>query len=97
MWRLARAAVLWQTAAGAAEPGAPLSRALEAMQGTQEYGRAVQAMSEVMAQASEEARAFVEEKAQELGEEGAFEAALMEAFVAFDSDDDGRLIGQVGG
>ena len=47
-----------------------------------------------VAEASQEARAFVEEKAEELGEDGAFEAALMEAFVAFDSDDDGRLIGQ---
>ncbi|CAK9103939.1 unnamed protein product [Durusdinium trenchii] len=53
-----------------------------------------QAMSEVMAKAEEEARDFVVEKAEELGEDGALEAALMEAFVAFDSDNDGKLIGQ---
>ncbi|CAK9103940.1 unnamed protein product [Durusdinium trenchii] len=33
-------------------------------------------------------------EAEELGEDGALEAALMEAFVAFDSDNDGKLIGQ---
>eukprot|EP00913_Durusdinium_trenchii_P020001 g18800.t1 len=59
-----------------------------------EYASAVKAMSEVMAKAEEEARDFVVEKAEELGEDGALEAALMEAFVAFDSDNDGKLIGQ---
>ncbi|CAJ1329963.1 unnamed protein product [Effrenium voratum] len=59
-----------------------------------EYTRAVTAMSEVMANAEEEARDFVAQKAEELGEEGAFQAALMEAFVAFDSDDDGLLLGK---
>ncbi|CAL1135684.1 unnamed protein product, partial [Cladocopium goreaui] len=59
-----------------------------------EYSQAVSTMSEIMAQAESEARDFVEQKAAELGEDGAFDAALMEAFVAFDSDDDGKLIGQ---
>eukprot|EP00434_Breviolum_minutum_P016833 symbB.v1.2.014850.t1/scaffold1079.1/size239879/8 len=59
-----------------------------------EYSQAVSAMSEIMAQAEIEARDFVEQKVEELGEDGAFDAALMEAFVAFDSDNDGKLIGQ---
>ncbi|CAK9027011.1 unnamed protein product [Durusdinium trenchii] len=74
-------------------PGGPKSMAEKVMESA-EYASAVKAMSEVMAKAEEEARDFVVEKAEELGEDGALEAALMEAFVAFDSDNDGKLIGQ---
>ena len=51
MWRwLARAAVL-RTAAGNTPPEPPLAQALEAVRGTEAYGRAVEKMKEVMAEA----------------------------------------------
>eukprot|EP00435_Cladocopium_sp_Y103_P044438 s407_g12.t1 len=86
--------------AAMSEPGAPGAKAPgfaemhEKLMESVEYSQAVSTMSEIMAQAESEARDFVEQKAAELGEDGAFDAALMEAFVAFDSDDDGKLIGQ---
>mmetsp|Transcript_35644 Transcript_35644/g.57312 ORF Transcript_35644/g.57312 Transcript_35644/m.57312 type:complete len:163 (-) Transcript_35644:57-545(-) len=85
--------------AAMSEPGAPkatpgITEMHEKLMESVEYSQAVSTMSEIMAQAESEARDFVEQKAAELGEDGAFDAALMEAFVAFDSDDDGKLIGQ---
>mmetsp|Transcript_49287 Transcript_49287/g.110588 ORF Transcript_49287/g.110588 Transcript_49287/m.110588 type:complete len:189 (+) Transcript_49287:40-606(+) len=82
-------------AAASAEPVPRTANPLmeSAMQSV-EYSRAVAAMSEVMATAEEEARDFVNEKAEELGEDGAVEAALAYGFEAFDSDADGKLIGQ---
>ncbi|CAE7873446.1 unnamed protein product, partial [Symbiodinium microadriaticum] len=86
-------------AAMSAEPSVPrnahdISSIMEGAMESAEYSGAVSAMSEIMANAEGDAREFVNEKAEELGEEGAYQAALAYGFEAFDSDGDGKLLGQ---
>eukprot|EP00931_Biecheleriopsis_adriatica_P083034 TRINITY_DN56554_c0_g1_i1.p1 TRINITY_DN56554_c0_g1~~TRINITY_DN56554_c0_g1_i1.p1 ORF type:complete len:179 (-),score=62.42 TRINITY_DN56554_c0_g1_i1:35-571(-) len=102
-WQLAGCALclhslLWMAAVPRSY-GAPVKSAADMMQGVMKEmsehpnDDLLDAMSELMRTAGEEAAEEVLGKADAEGEAAAFQAALKEAFEAFDTDSDGRLTG----